>query len=138
MPAILLDTGALYALADQDDAWHERVKSLLDQHHETLLVPVTVLPEACYLLNAHLGQEAERALLTTCASGELIVAAITTEDIARSVELLDLYADANLGFVDASVVALSERLNVRQIVTTDRRDFSLVRPRHCPAFELLP
>lgn len=114
------------------------MKSLLDQHHETLLVPVTVLPEACYLLNAHLGQEAERALLTACASGELIVAAITTEDIARSVELLDLYADANLGFVDASVFALSERLNVRQIVTTDRRDFSLVRPRHCPAFELLP
>lgn len=138
MPTILLDTGALYALADQDDAWHERMKSLLDRHPETFLVPITVLPEACYLLNAHLGQGAERALLASCASGELTVVPITTEDIARTVELLDLYADANLGFVDASVVALTERLNVRRIATTDRRDFSIVRPRHCAAFELLP
>lgn len=86
---VLLDTGAIYAMADRDDAWHERVKSLLDQHPGPFLVPITVLPEACYLLNTHLGQEAER-------------------------------------------------LNVRQIITTDRRDFSLVRPRHCVAFELLP
>jgi predicted nucleic acid-binding protein len=138
MPAILLDTGALYALADRDDAWHQRVTSLVEDHSAPLLLPVTVLPEACYLLNTHLGQEAERALLAACASGRFAVVVITTEDIVRSIELLDLYSDSNLGFVDASVVAIAERLDVRRIVTTDRRDFSLVRPRHCSAFELLP
>jgi predicted nucleic acid-binding protein len=110
--AVLLDTGAIYALADRDDAWHERVKSLLDQHPDPFLVPITVLPEACYLLNAHLGQEAERAFLRACASGELTVVPMTTDDLARSVEILALYADANLGFVDASVFALAERLNI--------------------------
>jgi predicted nucleic acid-binding protein len=114
------------------------VKLLFDQHLDPILVPITVLPEACYLLNTHLGQQAERALLTACVSGELTVAPITAQDIARSVELLDLYAGADLGFVDTSIVALAERLNIHRIVTTDRRDFSLVRPRHCAAFELLP
>lgn len=138
METLLLDTGALYALADSDDSWHERVKVFLDQHLAAHLVPITVLPEVCYLLNSHLGQEPERAFLAACASGRFTGAPVTVEDIARSVELLDLYADANLGFVDASVIAVAERLNVRQIVTVDRRDFALVRPRHCPAFALFP
>jgi hypothetical protein len=33
---------------------------------------------------------------------------------------------------------MAERLNVRRILTLDRRHFELIRPRHCPAFELLP
>jgi predicted nucleic acid-binding protein len=41
-------------------------------------------------------------------------------------------------FVDATVVAIAERLKIQRILTTDCRDFSLVRPRHCKEFELLP
>jgi len=43
-----------------------------------------------------------------------------------------------LGFVDASVVAIAERLKLRTLLTTDRRDFHRVKPRHIRAFELLP
>jgi predicted nucleic acid-binding protein len=35
-----------------------------------------------------------------------------------------------LGFVDASIVAMAERLKLRALVTTDRRDFARVRPTH--------
>ena len=35
-------------------------------------------------------------------------------------------------------VSLAERLNTDLIITLDRRHFSAVRPRHCPAFRLLP
>jgi hypothetical protein len=48
------------------------------------------------------------------------------------------YADANLDFVDCCIMALSERLQVRQICTLDRRDFSIFRPTHCDYLELLP
>jgi hypothetical protein len=37
-----------------------------------------------------------------------------------------------------SVVAIAERLDVREIATIDRRPFSVVRPRHVDAFTLLP
>jgi predicted nucleic acid-binding protein len=43
-----------------------------------------------------------------------------------------------LGLVDASVITVAEKLNVTTLATLNRRDFSVVRPRHADAFELLP
>jgi len=43
-----------------------------------------------------------------------------------------------LGFVDASIVAIAERFKLHAIATTDRRDFSLVRPAHVDRFTLVP
>lgn len=137
-PRVIVDTGALYALADRDDRWHRRLSTFLEGTTADLVVPITVLPEACYLLQMHLGPEAERRLIASCASGELTVEPLTTEDLRRAAQFLEIYADARLGFVDSSVAAVAERLGIRQVLTTDRRHFSLFRPRHSPAFELLP
>jgi len=43
-----------------------------------------------------------------------------------------------LDFVDALIAATAERLNIKQLLTLDRRDFQLIRPKHCGSFELLP
>ena len=67
---------------------------------------------------------------------EIAVENLTTADLRRSSELLETYPF--LGFVDASVVAIAERLKLPTLVTTDRRDFARVQPRHVGAFELLP
>lgn len=48
------------------------------------------------------------------------------------------YSDLGLGVVDASVVALAERLDVPRVATFDHRHFSVVRPSHVEAFELVP
>ncbi|WP_143590256.1 PIN domain-containing protein [Thermoactinospora rubra] len=60
------------------------------------------------------------------------------EDVRRMAELVRLYEDARLDPADVSVVAIAERLHIVQVVTLDRRDFCLVRPRHISAFRLLP
>ena len=55
--------------------------------------------------------------------------------------MLDGYADANIGFIDAAIVAIAaiaERLGATRLLTLDRRDFGIIRPRHVAAFELLP
>jgi predicted nucleic acid-binding protein len=44
----------------------------------------------------------------------------------------------NIGFVDATVVAIAERLELASIATTDRRHFSRIRPAHAEAFTRLP
>lgn len=138
MAAILVDTGILYAMADIDDAWHEPVKVFLQNTTETLLVPVTVLPEICYLLNNHLGQESERKLIASIIQGEFRIEGLTHEDFRRSLQLLETYSDMNIGFVDASVISIAERLKIHRILTTDRKHFSIIRPRHCQTFELVP
>ncbi len=138
MPAILVDTGPLYAMADRDDDWHPRVVRFLRGCGDELIIPVAVLPEVAYLLATHLGPKAEQKLVRSVVTGEMSVEELTPQDLRRALELLERYEAARIGFVDASVVATAERLKITRILTTDRRDFSLVRPRHCKAFELLP
>ncbi len=134
--AILVDTGILYALADRRDGWHERARRWYERTPILLLVPVTVIPEVCYLMHRRLGAAAERAFVGSLAKGELETEALRAGDLARCDELLDRYAE--LGFVDLSVVAMAERLKISTIATTDRNHFSRVRPRHATAFRLLP
>jgi predicted nucleic acid-binding protein len=131
-----MDTGALYALADSDDAWHERMRAFIEEEPRILLVPVTVLPETAYLLRSRLGPEAENLFIESVAAGELSLEGLKSPDVARSADLMKRYEF--LGFVDASIVAIAERLRLAALVTTDRRDFRRVRPKHLKAFELLP
>lgn len=133
---ILVDTGILFALADEDDAWHLRARGWLEGTTEALLVPVTVLPEVAYLLRSRLGPLAELRFVESLVYKELAVEGLTSSDLERTAELLEQYGD--LGFVDTTVIAIGERLGVASIATTDRRHFAQVRPRHRPAFELIP
>lgn len=62
----------------------------------------------------------------------------TPADFVRMAELMERYADFPLGGTDASVIALAERLGSDTIITLDRRNFTVVRPRHLERFTLLP
>ena len=78
------------------------------------------------------------AFLRSLATDTLTVEALTSADYGRAAELVDGYRDLPLGTVDATVIAVAERLHVTTIATLDRRHFSVVRPDHTTHFELLP
>ncbi len=48
------------------------------------------------------------------------------------------YTDLRVGFVDAAVLAVVERLREPKLATLDHRHFSVMRLRHVDALELLP
>lgn len=91
-----------------------------------------------YLLSQRLGAEAEVLFLGDVASGELLAEHPSQADWMRMIELVWTYRDWPLGTVDASLVALAERLGIGSIATLDHRHFGPVRPSHVEAFELLP
>jgi predicted nucleic acid-binding protein len=134
--AVLVDTGILYALADADDRWHAPASAWLDDMSELLIVSVTALPEVAYLLHARLGPTAELAFVQSLSAGELEVEDLRRPDLARCGEVMRRYPE--IGFVDASIVAIAERLKIEAIATTDRRHFQGVRPKHTKAFRLVP
>lgn len=134
---IVVDTGVLYAAADEDDEDHLGCAELLNGHPGPLLVPVTVVVETAWLIERRLDAYAEARFLRATTS-ELRRVELTDEDWARAAELIERYADLGLGLVDASVVAVAERLRIGEIATLDHRDFAVVRPRHVEAFTLLP
>lgn len=133
---LLVDTGILYALADRRDAWHLRARRYIESAQETLLAPAPILTEAAYLLRAHLGPKAERTFVASLADGEVGVEDLRTEDWTRAGELMSKYEV--LGFVDATIVAVAERLKLRTLATTDRRHFSIVQPAHVDRLTLVP
>ena len=100
--------------------------------------PVPAITEVAYLLARDIGNDAAADFISSLADTELILEAPLAEDYLRSAEILRQYADANLDFVDALIAATAERLNIKRLLTLDRRDFQLIRPRHCDGFELLP
>lgn len=133
--AVVLDTGILYAAADADDAWHPRAAKLLAAESGLRIVPVTVLPEVCYLLHSRLGPRAERTFVEALGH-DLPVEPLLDRDLGTVRALLD--ARPEIGFVDASVATIAARLRIARIATTDRRHFAgLAVPRASP-FVLVP
>jgi predicted nucleic acid-binding protein len=111
---------------------------LLETHPGPLVVPELVITEVVYLLGTRLGAEAEVRFLGDLASGAFSVEAVAPGDWLRIGELVWRYRDLQLGTVDASAVVLAERLKITTVATLDRRHFSVVRPSHVGAFEILP
>jgi uncharacterized protein len=134
----ILDTSFLFALTDQGDRNHQVVLAVAQNVNEPLVLPVVVLPEVCYLIASRLGHQAMRRFVFSMTPDSVQVESLTPGDLVRVHEILEQYADSQLDFTDAVIVAITERLNITRVYTLDRRDFSIIRPSHCDYFELLP
>ncbi|MCI5120923.1 MAG: PIN domain-containing protein [Candidatus Electrothrix sp. AUS4] len=134
----LLDTSFLLAMTNVKDRNHARVLSTAERIDGQLVLPVTVLPEVSYLIGSRLGHKTMRQFLHRIADSDVTLEKVTITDLKRVADILDKYADSQLDFVDATLVALAERLNITRVLTLDRRDFSIIRPAHCSYFEILP
>jgi len=133
----LVDTSFLYALADRDDRGHQAAVALLTEDVERI-VPLPVIPEAAYMIGKRLGYPAMQQFVHRIAAPSIRLEAITHEDLRRIGAIIDQYADARFDFVDMAIMALSERLNIQTVLTFDRRDFQIFRPRHCDRLDIKP
>jgi uncharacterized protein len=133
----LIDPGIFVSAADRDEPRHTDCAAVLRSRPE-LVVPAPVIPEAAWLIESRLGPSAEAKFLTLVTSSRFRIIDLELPDCQRTVALVTAYADLGLGFVDASIVAVAERLNVNTIATLNRRDFAVVRPTHVTALDLVP
>lgn len=136
--SLVIDTGVLYALLDRSDAAHVACRDLLVGTKERRLLPSPILPEVDYWVAKQLGATAMVALLRDINAGAFEVVDVTKADYQRIEELVEQYGDMEIGFVDASVIAIVERLGERKVATLDRRHFGAVRPRHARSLKLVP
>ena len=135
--ALVLDTGPIVAALNEGDPDHQRCAILL-QGGEDLLVLSTVLVEVDYWLVKLGGTQAWADFVSDMTRGAYRLVHPTEDDLERAADLEGAYHDLRLGLVDASVIALCERLGETKVATLGRRHFSVVRPRHCDHLELLP
>lgn len=136
--ALVLDTGPILALLNANDDHHARCVELVGELGESLVVPSPTLVEVDYWVRTRLDVAVWRTFVEDLAAGAYRLEPVAEVDAMRAAELEERYADLGLGFVDAAVIAVCERLGEPKLATLDRRDFSVVAPRHVPALELLP
>ena len=136
--ALILDTGPLYASLDRSDADYEPCRRLIESAVEPLVIPAPVLVEVDYWIHARLHPGVLVALLDDILAGAYRVEDLRPADYRRVRALCDRYDDADIGFVDAAVLAIVERLDEPKLATLDHRHFGMLRPRHVNALTLLP
>ncbi len=135
---MICDTGPLYAAMDRADADHETCKRLLSKSSERLVVPAPVVVELEWLASSRLGLQPFSSFLADVQADDVTIVDLIRADYVRVGELLGRYADLRLGFVDAAVLAIVERLKESKLATLDHRHFATIRPNHMDAIELLP
>ncbi len=135
---LVLDTGPLLAALDAADPDHARCAELLSEASEDLVVPTLVLAELDYWCHRRLGVDVWLTFLDDLLAGVYRPEHPSPGDLKRCRELQSQYEDQPLGVVDASVLALVERLGEDKLATLDHHHFAMVRPTHVEALELLP
>ncbi len=103
-----------------------------------MVAPAPALVELDYLLRRSARPNAFVSVLEEISAGLLEIEDLVPDDYVRVRELQLKYSDAAVGFVDAAVLTIVERLGEPKLATLDRRHFALMRPRHVPSLELLP
>jgi predicted nucleic acid-binding protein len=140
MPAnkILVDSSFLYTLFAEDAHEHEDAVVIADVYQGQFVIPQIILTETAFLFNRSGGVPSVVQFLDRLTATGFHYELVSVGDLQRAREIMATYVSARLDFVDCCIMALSERLNVTQVCTLDRRDFSIFRPKHCDYLEILP
>lgn len=135
---VLIDTSFLVALVNVDDAKHHNATRTQALLQEKRVVPAPVLPEMFYMVATWVNYSVAVEIFVQLQSPDFEIVDLTLSDMARMREIMVQYADVRFDFVDVSIMALAERLNITRVCTFDRRDFGIFRPAHCDYLEILP
>ena len=118
---LLLDTGAWLHALRGDEPWAGAAEDAGE-----LIIPGLVLAEVDYHLRAHRPQMHRLLAEVAEDGGPYRYEPPTVGDLLRALEVDRKFKTVGLGLVDASVVALAERLGIRRLLTIDS-DFVAVR-----------
>jgi predicted nucleic acid-binding protein len=132
--AILCDTGALLDYVVRDAPDHAAFRDAINRAR-TRYVPALVLAEVDYFLRNECA--AMSSLVAELSRGAFTFAPASMSQLKRAMEIDKAYAKLRLGLVDASIVALAERVSITRIATRDVKHFSAVRLRNGKPFELV-
>jgi uncharacterized protein len=132
----LVDTGAILALLDRTDRWHQLCVDTFQQLRLPLLTSEAVLTELFHLVgdNRHELETAWKFLR----SGAVGLAVIEDSELPEIQDLMLRYGDRPMDFADATLVYLARREGLITVFTVDQADFSTYRIEGRKRFRIFP
>jgi predicted nucleic acid-binding protein len=135
-PRDLVDTGALLAIANRGDRWHQACLSALTALRLPLVATTAVLTETFYFASKQHGLT--KRVWEFVRDAGITLAPITDADLPALETLMARYADRPMDFADATLVHVAEREGLRTILTIDHDDFETYRIGRNAKFQILP
>lgn len=137
MPAdALIDTGAVLALLDRSDRWHQACAAAFRRLRLPLLTSEAVLTELFHLVGDK--RTEVEAAWKFVRSGALTLATIGHEELVDIHALMTRYWDRPMDFADGTLVYLARRESLSTILTVDQADFRTYRIEGTQQFRVLP
>ena len=124
MKPVLLDTGAIVALLDRGERYHEACVEALSAVEAPLATCEAVIAESCYLLRNLPG--AAEAILENVAAGTFQIPLQLSRCVPQVQRIFRKYRDREVDLADACLVHLAGELATGDILTLDR-DFEVYR-----------
>ncbi|MFR9753288.1 type II toxin-antitoxin system VapC family toxin [Nocardia sp. 004] len=133
---LIIDANVLVAVMNRKDKRHQEMSAFLAGRSDEFVITPYVVAEVTYLLQKYAGAQAEIQFMEAVRDGvfrEEFVAA----DTSRIIELMKQFASFPLGAADASLIAIAERLDVRDIASADGH-FRAIRTAGLEYVNVLP
>ncbi len=118
---VLLDSGPLVGLLDRRDQWHDRVPDTWRAVAARCITTEAVVVEATHIVGKRTGDYAR--VLELLVATDIAVFALHRPLHEACIHLMHRYAAVPMDYADATLVALADRLRIRQVFTFDRRGF---------------
>ena len=123
MQSILVDAGPLIALADHADKYHRPVKTYLNKFNGRMLTTWPVLAEVCHFLP----EQVQIDFLRWANGGGISVVEMHETALSSLADWKEKYRDLPMDLADASLIWLAQQTGVLDILSIDRKDFSVYR-----------
>ena len=120
MARTFVDTSAIYALIDRDDANHAAARAAFGRLRKLHAEPVItnfIVAEGHALLLGRLGPKVARQWITQIVWH---IERVTAEDEEAAVEILCAHTDKSYSYTDAVSFAVMKRLHIGRAVAFDR------------------
>jgi predicted nucleic acid-binding protein len=134
-PQGLIDTGAILALLDRKDRWHERCTDAFSRLRLPLATTTAVLTEVFHLLSRSTEAPVVWGFVR---SGAVKVVPIGEQDLPQLEILMARYQDRPMDFADATLVHVARKANLTTVFTVDHDDFETYRIEGRQKFRIVP
>ena len=132
----IIDTGPWVALIDRSETRHAECVQWLKNFSGKLYSTEAVLTEVLYLLNFSI--TAQCAALDFVLESVVEIVPASTMSLKKTKNLMKKYADLPMDFADATIVCLATETRMQNVVTFDRKDFTIYRLPKNQSFTIMP
>ncbi len=122
---LLMDTGPWVALIDRSENRHGECVEWFRQFEGEIFSTEAVLTEVLYLLN--FSSQPQSAAIDFVLNGAITLVPSSIGSLRAMKGLMKKYQDLPMDFADATLVSIAQDLDIYNIATFDRKDFSIYR-----------